>query len=62
MVFIQRFFTSPVWLKVSDFMSSLCDFLKSVLNIFVRPQGLLGVNKLLKTIAQFFNIESLFRG
>ena len=48
--------------KVSDFMSSLYNFLKSVLNIFVCPQGLLGVNKLFKTIVQFFNSELLFRG
>ena len=33
------FYKSGV-VKVSDFMSSLCNFLKSVLNIFVRPQGL----------------------
>ena len=55
------FYKSGV-VKVSDFMSLLCNFLKSVLNIFVRPQGLLGVNKLSKTIAQFFNSEPLFRG
>ena len=44
--------------KVSDFMSLLCNFLKSVLNIFVRLHGLLRVNKLSKTIVQFFNSEA----